>query len=76
MNVVIPFSERSTGGLARLDYRRSEATSLNFETNLRNTSSPEEARRQLVATNGGLIGLRNSTENTRFFRLGGNIESL
>jgi hypothetical protein len=68
MNVVAPFSQHWTSGLGRLDYRRGETHSLNFEFNGANQSSPDAARQQLVAPNGGLLGLRNSTEDTRFAR--------
>ena len=68
MNVAAPFSQHWTNGLGRLDYRRGETHSLNFEFNAANQSSPEAARQQLVAPNGGLLGLQNSTENTRFAR--------
>ena len=72
MNVVAPFSQHWIGGLGRVDYRATEANAINLEFNLRNAESPEEARRQLVAPDGGILGIRSSTEDTRYLRLGWN----
>jgi hypothetical protein len=69
MNVLAPFSQSWTSGLGRIDYRRSEVNSLNVEFNAMNQNSPEAARRQLVAPNGGLLGLQNADEDTRYARL-------
>ncbi len=69
MNVLAPFSQNWTSGLGRIDYRRSEVNSFNLAFNGMNQSSPEAARRQLVATDGGLLGLQNSTEDTRYARM-------
>jgi hypothetical protein len=69
MNVLSPFSQNWTSGLARVDYRRSEVNTIHVEFNAMNQSSPEAARRQLVAPNGGLMGLQNATEDTRYGRL-------
>ena len=68
MNVLAPFSQNWTSGLGRIDYRRSEVNTINVDFNAMNQSSPEAARRQLVAPNGGLLGLKNSTEDTRYGR--------
>ena len=70
MNVMVPFSEHWTSGLARIDYRRSEANTVNLEFRGANARSPEDARLQPVAPNGGLIGLQNSINDTRYGKLG------
>ena len=70
MNVTAPFSQHWTSGLARIDYRRSEVNTLNLEFLGMNERAPDAARRQLVAPNGGLLGLNNSTEDSRFAKLG------
>jgi hypothetical protein len=69
MNVLAPLSQQWTSGLGRIDYRRSEVNAVNLEFNAMNQSSPEAARRQLVAPNGGLLGLQNDTEDTRYGHL-------
>jgi hypothetical protein len=66
MNVLAPFSQHWNSGMARVDYRRSEVNSLNVEFNAMNQRSPDAAQRQLVAPNGGLLGLNDSTEDTRY----------
>jgi hypothetical protein len=69
-NVVAPFSEHWTGGLARIDYRPSESNSFNFTFSAKNARSPEEVRQQLVAPNGGLLGIGDSTERMRYAKAG------
>lgn len=66
MNVVTPLKQHWNGGLARVDYRHSAAHTFTGEFNARNESAPEAALSNLVAANGGLLGLNNATENTRF----------
>lgn len=66
MNVVSPLKQHWTSGLGRVDYRRSEKNTFNAEFNAMNQSSPDAPLRNLVAPNGGLLGLNNSTEDTRF----------
>jgi len=70
MNVMAPFSQHWTSGLGRIDYRRSEVNSLNLEFNAMNQSSPDAVLRQLVAPDGGLLGLHNATEDTRYAKAG------
>jgi hypothetical protein len=69
MNVVAPFSQHWTSGLARLDYRRS-ANAFTLEFNGRNDSAPQQPLQNLIAPNGGLLGIGNSTGDTRYARLG------
>jgi len=70
MNVLVPFSYRWLTGLARIDYRRSDRNSFSVEGNVMNAKTPDSARIDNVAPNGGLLGLNNSTEQTRFARVG------
>jgi hypothetical protein len=59
MNVVEPFSQHSTSGLGRIDYRRSDANAFTLEFNGRNDRAPQPALQNLVAPNGGLLGIGN-----------------
>jgi hypothetical protein len=70
MNVLTPFRDHWTSGLGRIDYRRSEANTINLEFRATNATSPEEAQRQMIAPNGGLLGLSNSIEDTRYGKIG------
>ena len=70
MNVLIPFSYRWLTGLAKVDYRRSDRHSFSFEGNAMNAKTPDRARMDNIAPNGGLLGLNNSTEQTRYAKLG------
>jgi len=69
-NVLVPLREHWTSGLGRIDYRRSEANTINLEFRAANANSPEEARLQPIAANGGLLGLQNSIDDTRYAKLG------
>jgi hypothetical protein len=69
-NVVAPFSEHWTGGVARFDYRLDQSNSFNLTVNAKNARSPEEVRRQLIAPNGGQLGVRDSTDRTRLAKVG------
>jgi hypothetical protein len=69
-NVLLPFREHWTSGLGRIDYRRSEANAINLEFRGANAKSPEEVRLLPIAANGGLIGVQNSTNDTRYAKVG------
>src|SRR5262249_11868935 len=69
-NVLLPFREHRTSGLGRIDYRRSEANAINLEFRAAHAESPEEARLHPIAANGGLIGVQNSTNDTRYAKIG------
>ncbi len=69
MNVVEPLSEHWSSGLGDIVYRRSDMHSFNAEFNARNQKAPEAALNDLVAPNGGLLGLNNSTEDTRYAKV-------
>jgi hypothetical protein len=66
MNVFTPLSQRFATGVARIDYRRSERDTFTVEANGMNSRLPVAANVQAVAPNGGLLGLNNSTQDTRF----------
>ena len=69
MNVLVPLSERWLGGLAKIDYRRSDRNSFSVEGNVMNTKSPPSALIDNVAPNGGMLGLNNSIEQSRYARV-------
>jgi hypothetical protein len=69
-NVLTPFRDHWTSGLGRIDYRRSEANTVNVEFRATNASTPVEAERQMIAPNGGLLGLQNSAIDTRYGKVG------
>ncbi|MGA2270992.1 MAG: carboxypeptidase regulatory-like domain-containing protein [Bryobacteraceae bacterium] len=69
MNVRTPLSERWATGLAKIDYRRSDRHTFGLEANAMNSRLPDGAATQNVAPNGGLLGIGNATENTRFGKL-------
>jgi hypothetical protein len=69
-NVLTAFRDHWTTGLGRIDYRRSDANTINLEFRATNASTPEEARRQMIAPNGGLLGLQNSANDTRYGKIG------
>ncbi|HWC95615.1 MAG TPA: TonB-dependent receptor [Candidatus Sulfopaludibacter sp.] len=66
MNVAAALSQRFTSGVARVDYRRSDRNTFSAEGNAMNSRLPIQANINAVAPNGGLLGLNNSTEDTRF----------
>jgi hypothetical protein len=69
-NVLTPFRDHWTSGLGRIDYRRSEANTVNLEFRAANAGTPGAAERRMIAPNGGLLGLQNSTNDTRYGKLG------
>lgn len=66
MNVTSALSQRFTSAVAKLDYRRSDVNTFGLEASAMNSRLPIQANIQAVAPNGGLLGLNNSTMNTRF----------
>jgi len=70
MNVLEAFSERWLGGVAKIDYRRSDRNQFSVEGNALNLRAPLNALNNNVAPNGGLLGLNNSIEQTRYAKVG------
>ena len=68
MNVVSPLSERLLTGLAKIDYRRSDRNTFGVEANAMNSRFPARAQTGNVAPDGGLLGLGNSRDDTRYGR--------
>ncbi len=66
MNVITPLSQRFTTGVLRLDYRRSNGDVFGLVGNAMDSHLPIEANIQAVTPNGGLLGLNDSTINTRY----------
>ncbi|HLJ16777.1 MAG TPA: hypothetical protein VKV15_19940, partial [Bryobacteraceae bacterium] len=66
MNVLTPFSDRRLSGLAKINYRRSDRNTVALEANAMNSHAPDGTQLGLVAPNGGLLGLQNSSDHTRY----------
>jgi hypothetical protein len=66
MNVLVPFSNHWTTGLAKVDYRRSDRNSFSVEANAMNSLAPATTLTSDVAPNGGLLGLQNTSEHIRY----------
>lgn len=69
MNVAESFSDRWLTALARIDYRMSERHTFGAEVNGMNSRAPLQAEINAVPANGGLLGIGNSTEDTRLAKL-------
>lgn len=70
MNVLEPFSAHSLNGLAKIDYRRSDRNTLNFDASGAHWRAPSLAQSGDVAPNGGLIGDPTAREESRFAKIG------
>jgi hypothetical protein len=66
MNVVSPLSQRFATGLAKIDYRRSDRNTFGVEANAMNSRFPQGAQTGNVAPDGGLLGIGNSRDDTRY----------
>src|SRR5215469_432421 len=69
MNVAESFSDRLLNALARIDYRVNERHTVGAEVNGMNSHAPLQAEVNAVPANGGLLGIGNSTEDTRLAKL-------
>jgi Carboxypeptidase regulatory-like domain/TonB dependent receptor len=67
MNVLVPLSERWANGVARIDYRPDPWNAFSFAANLTNSLAPDGKLIAAAASNGGLLGIRNTREDPRFF---------
>jgi hypothetical protein len=63
-------SARTTSGLAKLDYRRSDRNQFTLEGNAMNGQAPNGGDPSQVAYAGGLLGIRNTTDRIRYGKLG------
>jgi hypothetical protein len=70
MNVLVPLSEHSLNGFAKIDYRRSERNTFNFDASAAHWRAPSLAQTESVAPNGGLIGDPTAREESRFAKIG------
>jgi len=66
MNVITPLSQRWTTGIVRLDYRFNNGDSIGLLANAMDSRLPIGPNVQAVAPNGGLLGINNSTFDTRY----------
>lgn len=69
MNVLVPRSERTVSGLARLDYRRSDRNTLNLSVFATQARSPLGLQSQAVSANGGLLDNGSAKQDTQYARL-------
>jgi hypothetical protein len=67
MNTLVPLSMHSINGFARLDYRLNSRNSISLAADLVNSLAPEWSLVSAAASNGGLIGIRNSRDDARYF---------
>jgi hypothetical protein len=70
MNVLVPYSDHSYRGLAKIDYRRSDRNNLSFEGGALQWRAPALAETEDVAPNGGLLGDPILKQQTRFAKVG------
>lgn len=66
MNVFTPLSQHWNTGVAKIDYRRSDRDTFGVEGNAMNSRLPIGPNVNAVAANGGLLGINDSTIDTRF----------
>jgi hypothetical protein len=66
MNVLVPLSAHSIDGLARLDYRLGTRNSISLAANVSNALAPDWLQVSNAASNGGLLGLRNTRDDSRY----------
>jgi hypothetical protein len=70
MNVLVPLSTRSIDGLVRIDYRLNTRNSISLAANLTNSLAPDWLQVSSAASNGGLLGIRNTREDSRYVDAG------
>ena len=70
MNVFVPLSQRWINGLARIDYHLNEVNNFTFEYGLMNSLSPNGEQVANALNNGGLLGIRNTRDDSRFGKAG------
>ncbi len=69
MNVPLQFADRWLNAMARIDYRLNDQHTIGVEANGMNSRAPLQAEQNAVAANGGLLGVGDSTENTRLAKV-------
>jgi hypothetical protein len=70
MNVLVPLSQRSVDGIARIDYRLNARNAINIAGNLTNSLAPDGIAVISAASNGGLLGIRNTRDDSRYATAG------
>ncbi len=70
MNVVVPLSQRWINGLAKIDYHLNAVNNFTFEYGLMNSLSPNGDQVANALNNGGLLGIRNTRDDSRFGKAG------
>ena len=68
MNVLAPLSERRVNGVFRIDYRPGRWNAFSFAANVANSLAPNGKLIAEAASNGGVLGIRNTREDPRFFK--------
>jgi hypothetical protein len=70
MNVPVGLRARAFTGLAKLDYRRSDRNQFTLAANAMNGVAPNGGGAAQVAANGGLLGIRDTADRSRYGKLG------
>jgi hypothetical protein len=66
MNILVPLSQRSINGLAKLDYQFDNNNRISFAFDFGNGRQPNGQQVENAIFNGGLLGIKNSREDTRY----------
>jgi hypothetical protein len=66
MNVLQTLSQRWINGLAKVDYRLNQSNSFSFEYGLMNSMSPNGLQVANAVSEGGLLGMQNTRDDSRF----------
>jgi hypothetical protein len=66
MNILLPLSQRSLNGLAKLDYQFDGNNRISFAFDFGNNRQPNGQQVQNAIANGGLLGIKNSRDNVRY----------
>jgi len=69
MNVLLPLSQRSLNGLAKLDYQFDGNNRVTLSGDVANAHQPNGQEVENAIYNGGLLGNRSTRDDSRFFQL-------
>ncbi len=69
MNVLLPLSQRSLNGLAKLDYQFNGNNRISFSADLANAHQPNGQQVENAIANGGLLGIKSTRDDSRFGQL-------
>jgi hypothetical protein len=69
MNILLPLSQRSLNGIAKLDYQFSNNNRISFAIDMANARQPNGQQVENAISNGGLLGIKNGRDDSRFASL-------